>query len=93
VAALSFAAYAIMTVVGRLIVDRTVDRVGAVPLVRIGGIIAVFAAVALALAPTPAFAIAAFAVLGLGDLPRDPVRVHRRRLARQDIERTSPSHA
>ena len=66
VAALSFAAYAIMTVVGRLIVDRTVDRIGAVPLVRTGGIIAVVAAVALALAPSPAFAIAAFAVLGLG---------------------------
>ena len=73
VAALSFAAYAIMTVVGRLIVDRTVDRVGAVPLVRTGGIIAVFAAVALALAPTPAFAIAAFAVLGLGICPAIPL--------------------
>jgi MFS family permease len=73
VAALSFAAYAIMTVVGRLIVDRTVDRIGAVPLVRTGGIIAVVAAVALALAPNPAFAIAAFAVLGLGICPAIPL--------------------
>ena len=73
VAALSFAAYALMTVMGRIIVDRTVDRIGAVPLVRIGGVIAVFAAIGLALAPTPAFAIAAFALLGLGICPAIPL--------------------
>ena len=73
VAALAFAAYALMTVVGRLIVDRWVDRIGAVPLVRTGGIVAVVAAVCIAIAPSPAFAIAAFALLGLGICPAIPL--------------------
>lgn len=73
VAALAFAAYALFTVAGRLIVDRWVDRVGAVPLVRIGGIVAVVAAAGIALAPSPAFAIAAFALLGLGICPAIPL--------------------
>lgn len=73
VAALAFAAYALMTVVGRLIVDRWVDRIGAVPLVRTGGIVAVVAAFGIALAPSPAFAIAAFALLGLGICPAIPL--------------------
>ncbi|MFN8156415.1 MAG: MFS transporter [Candidatus Nanopelagicales bacterium] len=73
VAALAFAAYALMTVIGRLIVDRWVDRIGAVPLVRTGGIVAVVAAVGIALAPSPAFAIAAFALLGLGICPAIPL--------------------
>jgi MFS family permease len=73
VAALAFAAYALMTVVGRLIVDRTVDRIGPVPLVRVGGFVAVVAAVGIALAPSPAFALAAFALLGLGICPAIPL--------------------
>ncbi len=73
VAALAFAAYALMTVVGRLIVDRWVDRIGAVPLVRTGGLVAVVAAVGIAIAPSPAFAIASFALLGLGICPAIPL--------------------
>ena len=73
VAALAFAAYALMTVVGRLIVDRYVDRIGPVPLVRVGGFVAVVAALGIALAPSPAFALAAFALLGLGICPAIPL--------------------
>ncbi|HET7899948.1 MAG TPA: MFS transporter [Candidatus Nanopelagicales bacterium] len=73
VAALAFAAYALMTVIGRLIVDRTVDRIGPVPLVRTGGVVAVVAAAGIALAPSPAFALAAFALLGLGICPAIPL--------------------
>ena len=65
VAALAFAAYSLMTVAGRIMVDRTVGRVGAVRLVRVGGFTAVAAAAAVAIAPSPAVAIAAFALLGL----------------------------
>lgn len=73
VAALAYACYALMTVAGRIIVDRTVDRVGPVPLVRIGGIIAVVAVAAVAVAPSSAAALVAFAVLGLGICPAIPL--------------------
>ena len=43
-AALAYGVYAFMTMVGRIVVDRYVDRVGPVPLVRIGGFVAVVAA-------------------------------------------------
>jgi MFS family permease len=73
VAALAYAAYSLMTVAGRIMVDRTVERVGAVRLVRIGGFTAVAAAGAVAIAPSPALAIAAFAVLGLAICPAIPL--------------------
>ena len=73
VAALAYAAYSLMTVAGRIMVDRTVERVGAVRLVRIGGFTAVAAAGAVAVAPSPALAIAAFAVLGLAICPAIPL--------------------
>jgi len=73
VAALAYAAYALMTVAGRLIVDLSVGRVGPVRLVRVGGFVAVGAAVAVAIAPNPALAILAFAVLGLGICPAIPL--------------------
>jgi len=73
VAALAFAAYSLMTVAGRIMVDRTVGRVGAVRLVRVGGFTAVAAAAAVAIAPSPAVAIAAFALLGLAICPAIPL--------------------
>jgi MFS family permease len=73
VAALALAAYSLMTVAGRLIVDRTVGTVGAVRLVRIGGFTAVGAAIVVALAPNPAVAIAGFALLGLAISPAIPL--------------------
>jgi MFS family permease len=73
VAALAYAAYSLMTVAGRIIVDRTVERIGPVRLVRIGGFTAVVAAAAVAVAPSPALAIAAFALLGLAICPAIPL--------------------
>ena len=73
VAALAYAAYSLMTVAGRIMVDRTVERVGAVRLVRIGGFTAVAAAAAVAVAPSPVLAITAFAVLGLAICPAIPL--------------------
>jgi MFS family permease len=72
-AALAYGVYAFMTMVGRIVVDRYVDRIGPVPLVRIGGIVAVVAAAAVALAPSPALALVAFGVLGLGICPAIPL--------------------
>ena len=72
-AALAYGVYAFMTMVGRIVVDRSVDRVGPVPLVRIGGIVAVLAAAAVALAPSPLLALVAFGVLGLGICPTIPL--------------------
>ncbi len=72
-AALAYGVYAFMTMVGRIVVDRYVDRIGPVPLVRVGGFIAVGAAVLLALAPSPALALVAFGILGLGICPAIPL--------------------
>ena len=73
VAALAYAAYSLMTVAGRIIVDRTVERVGSVRLVRVGGLVAVGAAIVVALSPSAPVAIAAFALLGLGICPAIPL--------------------
>jgi MFS family permease len=73
VAALAYGFYAFMTMVGRFVVDRYVDRVGPVPLVRFGGFVAVAAAAAVALAPDSALALIAFAALGLGICPAIPL--------------------
>jgi MFS family permease len=72
-AALAYGGYAFMTMVGRFVVDRTVERVGPVRLVRIGGFIAVAAAAAVAVAPSPALVLVAFGVLGLGICPAIPL--------------------
>lgn len=72
-AALAYGVYAFMTMVGRIVVDRYVDRVGPVLLVRIGGFVAVGAAVVLAAAPSPAVALLAFGILGLGICPAIPL--------------------
>jgi MFS family permease len=73
VATLVYGGYALMTAVGRILVDRTVGRIGPVRLVRVGGLVAVVAAVGIAVAPTPALALVAFALLGLGICPAIPL--------------------
>jgi MFS family permease len=72
-AALAYGVYAFMTMVGRILVDRYVDRVGPVVLVRIGGLVAAAAALGLALAPSPLWALVAFGVLGIGICPAIPL--------------------
>ncbi len=73
VAALAYAAYSLMTVAGRIMVDRTVGagRGGAPRAHRRlhGG----RGGRAVAVAPSPALAIAAFAVLGLAICPAIPL--------------------
>jgi MFS family permease len=73
VAALAFAAYSLMTVIGRIMVDRTVGRFGAVRLVRVGGITAVAGVLVVCVAPSAPVAIAAFAVVGLAICPAIPL--------------------
>lgn len=72
-AALAYGVYAFMTMVGRIVVDRYVDRVGPVPLVRVGGVVAVVAAAVVALAPSPLVALVGFGILGLGICPAIPL--------------------
>ncbi len=73
VAAYAYAAYSLLTVVGRTLVDSTVGRIGPVTLVRTGGVIALGAMVVVAVAPNPTVAIIGFAVLGLGICPAIPL--------------------
>ena len=73
VAALAYGGYALMTMVGRILVDRTVGRVGPVRLVMLGGLLAAAAAAAIAVAPNPTIALIAFAVLGFGICPAIPL--------------------
>lgn len=63
---LAFAAYQTMMVAGRAIGDLTVRRFGAAAVVRAGACVAVLGLAGVVLAPSPAMAIAAFAVTGLG---------------------------
>jgi len=73
VAALAYGGYALMTMVGRLLVDRSVGRVGPVRLVMLGGLLAAVAAGAIAISPNPVVALIAFAVLGFGICPAIPL--------------------
>jgi MFS family permease len=63
---LAYAAYQTMMVVGRAIGDHTVRRFGAAAVVRTGAVVAGLGLLGVVLAPSPYFAIAAFAVTGLG---------------------------
>lgn len=73
VAALAYGGYALMTMIGRLVVDRTVGRVGPVRLVLLGGLLAAAAAAIVAVAPSPTVALVGFAILGLGICPAIPL--------------------
>lgn len=73
IAALAYACYALTTLLARVFVDRGVMARGAVRLVRGGASVAVVAAVLIALAPSPAWGLAAFALLGAGAAPVIPL--------------------
>ncbi|MGH3423698.1 MAG: MFS transporter [Nocardioidaceae bacterium] len=66
IAPLGYGAYQAGAVVSRLAGDQFVRRYGAVPVVRVATVVGVVALAAVVAAPTPWFAIAAFALLGLG---------------------------
>jgi MFS family permease len=63
---LAYAAYQTMMVAGRAIGDQTVRRWGAAAVVRTGAVVAGLGLLGVVLAPSAYFAIAAFAVTGLG---------------------------
>ncbi len=63
---LAFAAYQTMMLAGRAFGDRAVRRFGAAAVVRAGAVVAGLGLLGVVLAPSPALAIAAFAVTGLG---------------------------
>ncbi len=73
IAALAYGFYALTTLAARTFVDRAVTTRGPVLLVRVGGSIAVVAAVLIAVAPSPAWGLVAFALLGLGVAPVIPL--------------------
>jgi MFS family permease len=74
-AGLGFTAFTTAMVVGRLVADKVVDKVGPVPVVRAGGLAAGLAlAVALAVGGTAA-GIVAFAVMGLGSAAVFPAMI------------------
>ncbi len=73
IAALAYACYALTTLIARIFVDRGVMARGPVRLVRVGSLVAIVAAVAIALAPSPAWGLAAFALLGAGAAPVIPL--------------------
>jgi MFS family permease len=65
-AVLAFAGYQAAAVIGRVGGDFIVRRLGAVPVVRMAGLIGTAGLSLVVAAPTPAAAIGGFAVLGLG---------------------------
>ncbi|SNR50605.1 MFS transporter [Actinomadura mexicana] len=66
VAPLGYVAYQITMVVSRAVADLAVRRSGAVTVVRIGGLVGILGMIGVVAAPNAAFAIAAFALAGLG---------------------------
>ena len=66
VAPLGYVAYQITMVVSRGVADFAVRRSGAVQVVRVGGLVGIVGMAGVVAAPNAAFAIAAFAVAGLG---------------------------
>ncbi|MFN8125946.1 MAG: MFS transporter [Candidatus Nanopelagicales bacterium] len=73
VAALAYAAYAVAMLSGRLVTDRLVVSRGPTPVIWVGSIVAAVGLVGVALAPGEGFAIASFAVVGLGLSPVLPL--------------------
>jgi MFS family permease len=73
VAALAYAGYALTTLIARVFVDRGVMARGPVLLVRVGGCVATVACLLIALAPSPAWGLLAFGLLGLGAAPIIPL--------------------
>ncbi|MBK9738810.1 MAG: MFS transporter [Actinobacteria bacterium] len=72
-AALAYGVYALTTLLARAFVDRGVMSRGPVLLVRLGASVAVVASLLIALAPSPAWGLVAFGLLGLGAAPIIPL--------------------
>ncbi|MFC9975914.1 MFS transporter [Spirillospora sp. NPDC127200] len=66
VAAAAFTLLVLCMAVMRLVGDRLVARLGPVPVVRAGGVVAVAGGVLVVVARTPALAVTGFALIGLG---------------------------
>ncbi|WP_034517667.1 MFS transporter [Actinomadura rifamycini] len=66
VAPLGYVAYQVAMVASRAVADLAVRRSGAVPVVRLGGAVGLAGMAGVVAAPNAPFAIAAFAVAGLG---------------------------
>ncbi|MEV5825791.1 MFS transporter [Spirillospora sp. NPDC052242] len=66
VAPLGYVAYQVAMVVSRAVADLAVRRSGAVPVVRLGGVVGLVGMAGVVAAPNAPVAIAAFAVAGLG---------------------------
>ena len=73
VAALGYAAYSALLLIGRLAVDRIDMRAGPVLLVRAAAILGLVGLVVVALAPDPTVALIGFAILGLAVAPMIPL--------------------
>jgi MFS family permease len=73
IAALAYGAYALTTLIARVFVDRGVMARGPVLLVRIGASVGAVSAVLIALAPSPAWGLVAFGLLGAGIAPVIPL--------------------
>ena len=72
-AALAYAAYAVLLLIGRSVADRLVIRRGAPWLIVAGGFVAAAGLAVVALAPSAVVAIGGFAVVGLGISPILPL--------------------
>jgi MFS family permease len=73
VAALAYAVYALAMLIARTFVDRGVMARGPVLLVRIGASVGVVAAILIAVAPSEAWGLVAFGILGAGLAPVIPL--------------------
>lgn len=73
VAALGFAAYSLLLLIGRLAVDRIDMRWGPVLLVRTGATLGLVALLVIALAPDATVALVGFGLLGLAVAPMIPL--------------------
>jgi Major Facilitator Superfamily len=65
-AAWGYAAFAAAMTAGRLVADRVVAAVGALPVLRFGGVLAAVGMLSVVLAPVPAVAVAGWGAAGLG---------------------------
>jgi MFS family permease len=65
-AAFGYGAFAAAMTVGRLVADRVVAAVGALPVLRFGGALAAIGMLSVVVAPVPAVAVAGWAAAGLG---------------------------
>ena len=73
VAALGYAAYSLLLLIGRLVVDRLDARAGPVRLVRAAAVLGLIALVVVSVAPSPAIALVGFGLLGLAVAPMIPL--------------------